>query len=143
MLNSIMRNMLNLLEYAESDFISCRLKAPFLSKFGPKNQNLQFKLRFGTQPNSTRRNSMVIFTFSVVDRKHPFFGESVPKIQNCLWKLKFRTQTNLNMYNLMVILIFFFFRLEIPFLGYFCPKIQNCQFKLEFGTMEMQTISNV
>ena len=45
---------------------------PFLIKFGPKNQNCQFKLKFGTQINSNVQNSKVLFTFSVLYQKHPF-----------------------------------------------------------------------
>ena len=32
---------------------------PFLGKFGPKNQNCQFKLKFGTKTNSNEQNSFV------------------------------------------------------------------------------------
>ena len=38
-----------------------------MSKFGPKNQNCQFKLKFGTKANSNLKNSMVLCTFSVFD----------------------------------------------------------------------------
>ena len=48
------------------------LETPFLGKFGTKNQNCQFKLKFGTKTNSNMQNSMALFTFSVLDRKHPF-----------------------------------------------------------------------
>ena len=44
----------------------------FLGKFGPKNENCQFKLKFGTKTNSNMQNSMVVFTFSVLYWKHPF-----------------------------------------------------------------------
>ena len=36
----------------------------FLDKFGPKNQNCLFKLKFGTYTNSNTQNSMVAFNFS-------------------------------------------------------------------------------
>ena len=45
---------------------------PFLGKLGPKNQNCQFKLKFGTYTNSNMQNSMVVFTFSVLDQKQSF-----------------------------------------------------------------------
>ena len=48
------------------------LEVPFLGKFGPKNQNCHFKLKFGIQTNSNMQDSVVLFTFSVLDRKHPF-----------------------------------------------------------------------
>ena len=40
----------------------------FWGKFGPKNQNCQFKLKFGTSTNV--RNSMVMFIFSVFGKKY-------------------------------------------------------------------------
>ena len=43
------------------------VEIPFLDKFGPKNQNYQFKLKFGTHTNSNMQSSMVIFTFSLFD----------------------------------------------------------------------------
>ena len=45
---------------------------PFLDKFGPKNQNCHFKLKTGTKTNSHMKNTMVMFTFSVFDRKYLF-----------------------------------------------------------------------
>ena len=51
----------------------------FLGKFSLKNQNYQFKLKFGTQNNSNRQNSMVLFTFSVLDAKQPFWATLVQK----------------------------------------------------------------
>ena len=41
-------------------------------KFGPKNQNYQFELKFGTWTNSNMHNSMEILTLSVFDQKYPF-----------------------------------------------------------------------
>ena len=49
--------------------------------FGPKNQNYQFKLKFGTYTNSNMQNSMVIFTFSVFDRKYSFWANLVQKVK--------------------------------------------------------------
>ena len=37
------------------------------------------------------QNSMVMFTFSVLDWKYPFWANLVKKTQNCLLKLKFGT----------------------------------------------------
>ena len=58
-----------------------RLKIPFLGKFGPKNQNYQFKLKFGTYTNSNMQNSMVMFILSVFDWKYPFWANLVQKIK--------------------------------------------------------------
>ena len=35
------------------------------AKCGPKNQNFQFKLKFGAKNNLNMQNSTVVFTFSV------------------------------------------------------------------------------
>ena len=53
------------------DFFSFRPEIPFLGKFDPKNQNCQFKRKFGTWTNSNMQNSMM-FTFSVFDHKYRF-----------------------------------------------------------------------
>ena len=42
------------------------------SKFGPKNQNCQFKLKFDTYTKLNMQNSVVLFTFSVFDSKYHF-----------------------------------------------------------------------
>ena len=54
---------------------------PFLGKFGPKNQNCQFKLKFGTQANPNMQNKMVVFIFAVLDQEHPFWTNLVQKIE--------------------------------------------------------------
>ena len=64
---------------------------PLFDKFGQKNQNCQFKLKFGTSTNLNMQNLMALFTFPVLDGKHPFFGKFGPKNQNCQFKLKFGT----------------------------------------------------
>ena len=58
-----------------------RIGIPFFSKFGPKNQNCQFKPKFGTKTNSNMRNSMVMSTFSIFDRKYPFWANLVQKFK--------------------------------------------------------------
>ena len=54
---------------------------PFLGKFGPNNQNCQFKLKFGTKTNSNKQNLMVLFTFSIFNKKYPFGANLVEKIK--------------------------------------------------------------
>ena len=44
-----------------------------------KNENCQFKLKFGTLTNSNMQNSMGLFTFSLLNRKHPFWANVVQK----------------------------------------------------------------
>ena len=51
----------------------------FVGKFGPKNQNYQFKLKFGTEINSNMIVAMVMLIFSVFDSKYPFFGKICSK----------------------------------------------------------------
>ena len=62
-------------------FFCFRLETSFLGKFGPKNQTCQFKLKFDTLTISNMQNSMVLFTFSVLDRKHTFKANLVQKIK--------------------------------------------------------------
>ena len=52
-------------------FFSFRVETPFLGKFGPKNQNCHFKLKFCTWTKSNMQNSIVVLTFPVLYRKHP------------------------------------------------------------------------
>ena len=56
-------------------------KCAFLDKLRAKNQNCQFKLKFGTPTNSNMQNAMALFTFSVLDRKHPFWANLVQKFK--------------------------------------------------------------
>ena len=62
-------------------FIGFDWKYYFLGKFGQKNKNYQFKLKFGTYASSNMGNSMVIFTFSVFDWKYPFVANLVQKVK--------------------------------------------------------------
>ena len=53
----------------------------FMNKFGPNNQNCQFKLKFDTTPNSNKQNFMVVFFFSALDQKYSFWAKLVQKIK--------------------------------------------------------------
>ena len=46
-----------------------------------QNQNYQSELKIGTYTNSSMLNSMIIFTFSVFDRKYPFWANLVQKVK--------------------------------------------------------------
>ena len=94
------------------------------NKFCPKNQNCQIKLKFVTETNSNMRNSMVGFTFPVLDQKY-FWSNFVQKIKICQCKLKFVTETNLNMWNSMVVLTFSVLDQKYIFWGKFGPENQN------------------
>ena len=54
---------------------------PFLGKFGPKNQNYQFKLKFGNSTNSNMQNSIMVFTFSIFDLNNLFWANVIQKIK--------------------------------------------------------------
>ena len=43
------------------------MEIPFWGKFVPENQNCQFKLKFGTKTNWNMQNSMLVFTYSVLN----------------------------------------------------------------------------
>ena len=61
--------------------ICFRLEIPILGKFGPKNQNRQFILKFGTWNNSNMQNSMAMFNFSVFYCNYPFWANLVQLIK--------------------------------------------------------------
>ena len=109
-------------------FFSFWLEIPFFSKFGPKNQNSQFKLKFG---NSNMQNSMVMFTFFVLDRKYLFWANLVQKFKTvCLkWNLASRLIRICN-----GDVHFFHFWLEILFLSKFGPNISIFLFKVKCDT---------
>ena len=52
-----------------------------LEKFGPNDQNCQFEVKFGSRLNLNMQNSMVVFTFSVLDQKNPFLANLAQKIK--------------------------------------------------------------
>ena len=60
------------------------VQIPFLGKFGPKDQNYQFKLKFGTGTNSNMENSMVMFIFSLFDWKYPW-ANLLQKVKIISW----------------------------------------------------------
>ena len=72
-------------EYAEFSgyvhFFRFRPQIPFLSKFGPKNQNCQFIPKFCTWTNSNMHNSMAMFNFSAFDWNYSFGANLVQIIK--------------------------------------------------------------
>ena len=74
----------------------------FLGKLCPKNQNCQFKLKFGTYTNSNKQNSVALFCFRP---ETLFLGKYGPKNQICQFKLKFGTYINSNIQNSMMVFI--------------------------------------
>ena len=53
----------------------------FCANLVKKNQNCQFKLKFGTKTNLNKRNSMMMFTFSVSDHKYRSWANFVQKFK--------------------------------------------------------------
>ena len=70
-------------------FFRYRRQIPFLGKFGPKNRNCQFILKFGTWTNSNMQNSMATFNFSAFYWNYPFWANLVQliKIVRLSWYL--------------------------------------------------------
>ena len=62
-------------------FFRFRPQIPFFGKFGPKNQNCQFILKFGTWTNSNLQNSMAMFNFSAFNWNYPFWANLVQIIK--------------------------------------------------------------
>ena len=50
-----------------------------MGKSDPESQNCQFKLKFGTKTNLNMQNSMVVFTFAVLQWKYRFWTNLVSK----------------------------------------------------------------
>ena len=61
----------------------------FLGKFGPKNQNCHFMLKFSTYTNSNMQNSLMLFSFFVFECKSLFWANLVQniKILTLCWHL--------------------------------------------------------
>ena len=62
-------------------FFCFKPEKPFLGKSSQKNQNCQFKLKFGTKTNLNKRNSMMMFNFSVFDHKYLSWANLVQKFK--------------------------------------------------------------
>ena len=116
-----------------------RLETPFLGKFGEKNQNYLFKLKFGTQTNSNIQNSIVVFNCSVLDRKHTFRENLVKKIKIVILSRNLVPRL-IRIFRIQWWCSLFLFQNRNTIFGQFGPKNQNCQYNLKFGT---QTNSNM
>ena len=58
---------------------------------GQKNQNCQFKLKFGTKADLNNQNSMMKFTFSVFEYKYLSWANLVQKIATVSLQPEFET----------------------------------------------------
>ena len=56
-----------------------RKETAFLGKFGTRNQNCLFKMKFDTKTNSNMHNSTALFTF--LDQKHHFSVNLIQKLK--------------------------------------------------------------
>ena len=124
-------------EYVEFNddvhFFRFQQKISFLGKFGPKNQNFQFKLKCSTKNSSNMQNSTVVFTFSILAKEYLFCANLVRKIKivSLSWNLVARL---IRIRRIQWWCSLFPLSTRNTFLGLFGTKIQNCQFKLKFGT---------
>ena len=113
-------------------------KNPFWANLVKKNQNCQFKLKFGTKTNLNMRNSMM-FTLSVFDHKYLTWANLVQKFKTVQSEICYKDSFEYAKFNGGV--CFISFRLKIATLfGELRQKNRNCQFKLKIGT---QTNSNM
>ena len=106
-------------------FFCVRSEMSFLGKFGPKNQNCQFTLKFGTKTNFNMQNSMMVFNFAVLNWKYPF-GENLVskfKIVSLSWHLAPRL-INSNMQNSMVLFTVAVLDQKYPFWANLLQKVK-------------------
>ena len=71
---------------------------------------LQQKRKFATQTNSNMLNSMMMFTFYVLDQKYPFWSKN-----DFFFKMEIGIHPNSNMLNLMVMFTFSISVRKCPF----------------------------
>ena len=93
----------------------------FLGKFGPKNQNSRFKLKFGSYSNSNMQNSMVMFILSVFEWKYPFWANLVQKVKilTLSWNL---VPTLIRTCRIQWWYLFILFLIENTLFGQICSK---------------------
>ena len=70
----------------------------FSSKFSPKNPKCLFRMKHGISANSNMLNSMVVFTFSVLDWNYCFWADLFQKIKS---KNNLLGKTGLTLSNLL------------------------------------------
>ena len=137
------QNFLFRTNFCQNDFSILDWKHTFQIKLAQKNQNCQFDLKFCKKTETNTQNSVVVITFSVLDKKHPFreisggvyffcFRPKTPFQRNlvqiikiCHFKSKFRNQNNLNMQNTMVMLTFYVLGWKYPFWANVDQKIKR------------------
>ena len=73
-------------------FFWFRLEIPSWGKFATENQNCQFKLEIGNKTNLIMQNSVMLFTFSVFDRKYLFGANFILEAE--VWCLEILNKQN-------------------------------------------------
>ena len=98
-------------------------------KFGKTSKGLKILWKW-LYINSNMQNSMMLFTFSVIDWKYRFWANFVQnlKIVSSIWKLD-ASLIRYAWFNDSV--KFFLFWSDMSFLGKFAQKCQNCYFKVK------------
>ena len=74
-------NAFHRLTILQKQFIIIFIKQDFVGEFVQKYPNCLFKMKLGICTNSIMLNSMVMFTFYVLDRKYTFWAYLVHKIK--------------------------------------------------------------
>ena len=116
----------------------------FLGKFGPKNKNCQFELKFRTRLIWICRIIQKICGayFFYFRQEKSFLDKSGQKNQNCQLKQKFGTKRRIWICGIQWWCQLFQFLTENNFLCKLDSKIQNCFFKVKFDTKTNSIMQN-
>ena len=114
---------------------------PFLGKFGPKNRNCHFMLKFDTYTNSRMQNSIVIFILSVFDWKYPFWANLVENFKIGSWRQNLLPRL-IRICRIQWWCSRFWFSSENSLLGKICFEKQNYQLKLKFSAWTNSNVLN-
>ena len=69
-----MDNFFEIIEFWNTTFTINIVFSILLGNFDQKNQNCLFEMKFSTQTNSNSLNSIVTFTFLILDQNLPYLG---------------------------------------------------------------------
>ena len=96
-----------------------------------------FNMKLGIYTNSNMLNLLVMFTFSVLERKYPFWANLVQKDKIVCLQCSLVLRLIFNYVEVDDDIQIFSFRLEITFLGKFGSKRQSCLI-----TMKLRALTN-
>ena len=94
-------------------------------------------MKLGIYTNSNMLNLLVMFTFSVLERKYPFWANLVQKDKIVCLQCSLVLRLIFNYVEVDDDIQIFSFRLEITFLGKFGSKRQSCLI-----TMKLRALTN-